>query len=186
MCRTVIWYYEFWYDNILTLTGAMTAHYVLYCQARRWGEEWSLVHAAPTFKLIAAVKNCPVSHRQGRGQPGMGGQVRNKTPLSDDQQLTVAVLGLGITVGYSYSDDAESREGCTTAPGTTEQVSLLIGLSPVSMLTRVKSPKSDFHVGKSCSSLSKLKLKVCYELIMTFGIQISTGRAGAGEASPAI
>ena len=131
MCRTVIWYYEFWYDNILTLTGAMTAHCVLYCQARRWGEEWSLVHTAPTFKLIAAVKNCPVSHRLGRGQPGMGGQVRNKTPLSDDQQLTVAVRGLGITEGYSYSDDAENREGCTTAPGTTEQVSLLIRSVPL-------------------------------------------------------
>ena len=72
------------------------------------------------------------------------------------------------------------------APAIAEQVSLLIGSSPVSMLTRVKSPKSDFQVGKSCSSLSKLKLKVCYELIMTFGIQISAGRAGAGEASPAI
>ena len=55
-------------------------------------------------------------------------------------------------------------------------VSPLIGLSPVSMLTRVKSPKSDFQVGKSCSSLSKLKLKVCYELIMTFGIQISAAQ----------
>ena len=181
MCRTVIWYYEFWYDNILTLTGAMTALCVLYCRERRWGDEWSLVHAAPTFKLIAAVKNCPVSHRQGRGQPGMGGQVRNKTPLSDDQQLTVAVRGLGISEGYS--NDAESREGCTWH---SRAVSLLIGSSPVSMLTRVKSPKSDFQVGKSCSSLSKLKLKVCYELIMTFGIQISAGRAGAGMASPAI
>ena len=129
------------------------------------------------------MKNCPVSHRQGRGQPGMGGQVRNKTPLSDDQQLTVAVRGLGITEGYSYSNDAASRERCTRH---SRAVSLLIGLSPVSMLTRVKSPKSDFQVGKSCSSLSKLKLKVCYELIMTFGIQISAGRAGAGEASPAI
>ena len=102
----------------------MTAHCVLYCRERRGGEEWSLVHTAPTFKLIAAVKNCPVSHRQGRGQPGMGGQVRNKTPLSDDQQLTVAE-------GYSYSDDAENREGCTTAPGTTEQVSLLIRSVPL-------------------------------------------------------
>ena len=181
MCRTVIWYYEFWYDNILTLTGAMTAQCVLYCQARRWGDECSLVHTAPTFKLIAAVKNCPVSHRLGRGQPGMGGQVRNKTPLSDDQQLTVAVRGLSITEGYN--NDAESRGGCSWH---SRAVSLLIGSSPVSMLTRVKSPKSDFQVGKSCSSLSKLKLKVCYELIMTFGIQISAGRAGAGEASPAI
>ena len=39
----------------------------------------------------------------------MGGQVRNETPLSDDQQQpTVAVRGLGITDG---STNAESREG---------------------------------------------------------------------------